>query len=148
MAVSEQYLRVAFAGVEFLLPSSASYAIEQREGLLVNDSGAGSAAAWWETRGKRLPAYHLDADLNLVRNDDWQRAVFLNAQPHAIGLAANDIQLLPRADVHVESFHPLGPAPTRGGQLFSAAWVQGSEVTLVFEPHALATYLLTIKEGA
>jgi hypothetical protein len=26
--------------------------------------------------------------------------------------------------------------------------VQGSEVTLVFEPHALATYLLTIKEGA
>ena len=147
MAVSEQYLRVAFAGQEFLLPSSASYAIEQRESLMVNNSGAANAAAWWETRGKRLAAHHLDADLNPVRNDDWQRAVFLNAQPHPIGLVANDIQLLPRAEVRVESFHPLGPVPTRGGQLFSGAWVQGSEVMLVFEPHALATYLLTIKEG-
>ncbi len=148
MAGPEQYLRVAFAGLEFLLPSSASFAIEQRDGLIVNDSGAGSAVAWWETRGKRLPAYHLDGELNPVRNDNWQRAVFLNAQPQPIGLAANEIQLLTRADVRVEPFHPLGQAPTRGGQLFTAAWIQGAEVTLVFEPHALATYLLTAGGGA
>ena len=148
MAVSEQYLRVAFAGLEFLLPSSASFAIEQREGLKGNDSGKGSNVAWWETRGKRLPVYHLDGDLKPVRDNNWQRAVFLNAQPHPIGLAANDVQLLTRADVRVQPFYPLGQAPTQGGQLFSAAWIQGVEVTLVFEPHALATYLLTVKEGA
>lgn len=148
MVESEQYLLVAFAGREFLLPSSASFAIEQREDMVVNHSDAGSVVAWWETSGRRLPAYHLDADLNFVRNDDWQRAVFLNAQPHPIGLAANEIQLLTRADVRVEPFHPLGQAPTRGGQLFSAAWVQGVEVTLVFEPRALATYLLAVKEDA
>lgn len=148
MTGSEKYLLIAFAGQAFLLPSSASFAIEQREVLVVNDSGAGSVVAWWETSGKRLPVYHLDADLKFVRNDDWQRAVFLNAQPRPIGLAANEIHLLTHADVRVEPFHPLGQAPTRGGQLFSAAWVQGTEVTLVFEPRALATYLLTVKEGA
>lgn len=144
MAKSEQYLRVAFAGMEFLLPSSASFAIEQRDGLVVNDGGAKTAAAWWETRGKRLPAYHLDADLKLARNDDWQRAVFLNAQPHPVGLAANEIQLLAHADVRVEPFHPLGQAPTPGGQLFSAAWVRGATVMLVFDPQVLAAHLLNL----
>ncbi len=148
MAGSEQYLLVVFAGQEFLLPSSASFAIEQREGLVVNDSGAGSAVAWWEARGKRLPVYHLDRDIRPVRNNDWQRAVFLNAQPHPVGLAANEIQLLTRTDVRVEPFHPLGHASTRGGPLFSAAWVQGAQITLVFEPQTLATYLLAVKEGA
>ena len=148
MAGPEQYLLVAFAGQEYLLPSSASFAIEQRQGLVVNDSGAGNVAAWWETSGKRLPVYHLDADLKFVRNDDWQSAVFLNAQPHPIGLAANETQLLTRVDVRVEPFHPLGQSPARGGQLFSAAWVQGTQVTLVFEPRALANFLLTAKEGA
>ena len=148
MAASEQYLRIAFSGQEFLLPSSASFAIEQRDVLAANTSSVGKAVAWWETRGRRLPVYRLDGDLRLVRDDDWQRAVFLNAQPQPIGLAANDVHLLAHVDVRVEPFHPLGQSPTRGGQLFSAAWVQGTEVTLVFEPHALATYLLTLGEGA
>ncbi len=148
MAGSEQFLLISFAGQGFLLSSSASFAIEKRESLAVNGSGAGSAVASWETRGKRLPVYHLDRDLKPVRNDDWQHAVFLNALPHPVGLAANEIQLLARTDMRVEPYHPLGLAPTRGGQLFSAAWVQGAEITLVFDPQTLATYLLAVKEGA
>ena len=148
MAGSEQYLRIAFAGQEFLLPNSASFAIEQREGLTVNDNAADSTVAWWETRGKRLPVYHLDKEFKLTRSNDWQQVVFLNAQPQPIGLAANEVQLLTRADVRVEPFHPLGQSPTRGGQLFSSAWVEGVAVTLILEPQALATYLLTAKGGA
>lgn len=147
MAGPEQYLRVAFAGREFLLPNSASVAIEQRDALQLNDSDSGTEVAWWQSRGKRLPVYSLDGNFRPVRNGDWQRAVFLKAQPDPIGLAANAIELLPRTEVRVEPYHPLGQAPTRGGHLFSAASVKGTDLVLVFDPRALAAYLQTVVEG-
>lgn len=144
MAELNQYLRIGFAGLDFLLPSEASHAIEQRHGMIINDSGDGSATAWWESRGARWPVYHLDRDLELVHDDNWQRAVFLNARPHPVGLAANEIQLLSRSEIQVEPFYPLGKPATAGGHLFSAAWVKGAEAMLIFEPDALTAYLLNI----
>jgi hypothetical protein len=146
MAVTGQYLRIVLDGLDFLLPSGASIAIEQRHSL-IEGNGSEPAVAWWETQGNRCPAYRLDHDLRLTRDDNWQRAVYINARPHAVGLAANEIQMMPRSDYTVETFHPPGKPHSAHGHLFSAAWVNGNEVLLVLDPQALAGYLLGLGNG-
>ena len=147
MAVTGQYLRIVLAGMDFLLPSSASIAIEQRDSLVENGDDDSPAVAWQESKGIRWPAFHLDRDLHVTKSDDWQRAVFLNARPHPVGLVANEIQLMPRSDVPVETFHPLGVPHSTHGHLFSAAWVNGNDVVLVFDPKALSGYLAGLENG-
>jgi hypothetical protein len=56
-------------------------------------------------------------------------------------MIVDDVHLLPRGGVHVAPFTPPGPAATPYGHLFSAAWVSGSRVTLVFDPAVLIEYL-------
>jgi hypothetical protein len=128
--------------MHYLLPSTTSYTIEQREALIPNSTPDSRVVAWRSVRGARWPAYCLDAGLKATRRHDWQRAVFIEAAPVALGLIVDDVHLLPRTETEVvASFTPLGPAPTRYGHLFSSAWVSGRRVTLVFEPKALIGYL-------
>jgi len=148
VAEASQFLQLRIAGAHFLLPSVASHTIEQREGLLVNQQAEGPVAAWRAVRTGRWPAYCLDAGLRTVRRDNWQRAVFLEASPGAVGVIVEDVHLLPRGDVQVTPFTPLGPPATRLGHLFSGAWVNGRRVTLVFEPGALIGYLQSLGDRA
>jgi hypothetical protein len=143
VAESKQYLRIGLRGQEFLLPSEASVSIEQRENLTLEREDP-RVTAWRVSRGERWPAFQLDHRLSPVRNNDWQRAVFVDAHPHPVGLIAAEIQLLPHAIVDVEPFTPLGPPPTLRGHLFSGAWVRGNQLMLVFSPQSLVAYLLQV----
>jgi hypothetical protein len=139
---STQYLRLTLQRASFLLPSAASLAIEQRDALAL-ENGPAPLAAWRSSRQGRWPAYCLDAKLKPARRADWQRAVFVaaSAANGAVGLAVDEVQLLTRTDLHVLPFTPLGAPPTRFGHLFSAAWVEGADVTLVLDPTVLGAYL-------
>lgn len=140
MAESVQYLRIGLQGTDYLLPSDASSSIEQRENLVVNSEG-GTAGAWLQSRRGRWPAYCLDRTLSFSQDSRWQRAVFVDAQPHPVGLLADEIQLLPR-QVRIEPFTPLGHPPSGAGHLFNGAWLREGGLTLVFDPKALVAYLL------
>jgi hypothetical protein len=140
MADSSQYLCLILDQEEFLLPSVASVAIEQRDAL-TPDNGLGAVVAWRQTRQGRWPAYGLNASFQVSRPTRWQRAVFLAGDTAPVGLVADDVRLLGRTDLRVASFAPLGPSPTPLGHLFNAAWVDGQRVTLVIDPRSLAAYL-------
>jgi hypothetical protein len=141
MPDSTQYLRIEIDGAQYLLPSAASLAIEQRDHLVINDTDDTPAAAWRVMNSARWPAYCLDRGFQPVKHGRWQRAVFLEASPHPIGLITGEAQLMARAEVRVEPFSPPGPAPTRFGHLFKGAWVEGSRAVLVFDPAALVGFL-------
>lgn len=150
---STQYLRLGLDGVEFLLPSEASLSIEQRDNLVTtlrDADGAGNAAnvtAWYVVRSERWPAFYLGGDLRPSRGAGWQRAIFLEGGAHPIGLIADEVQLLPRSEMRIEPFQPLGPAPTPAGAVFDCAWMRGDETVFVFNPKALVAYLKRVWEG-
>ena len=135
-----QYLRLKMDGAVFLLPSTASLAIEKRESLTTS-TGSTLVAAWRETSADRWPAYSLDSLLQPAPRSSWSRAVFLNATPHAIGVVADEVQLISTDSLQIVPFHPPGPAPTALGHLFNGAHIEGDDVFLVLEPNALITYL-------
>jgi hypothetical protein len=146
---NKQYLRVGLMGVDFLLPNSANFVIEKREDLESNEAPGALIAAWQATAQGRAPAYSLDANLNPLPRHAWQRAVFLQPGGQTLGLIADELQLLANEDVRVEPFLPLGPAPTPAGHLFGGAWVRAGHVpVLVFEPRALADYLMRLEAAA
>lgn len=147
MADSSQYLCLILDQAEYLLPSIASVAIEQRDALMP-ENGLGAVVAWRQTRQGRWPAFGLNASLQVSRPAHWQRAVFLNSGAEAVGLVANDVRLLGRTDLHVVAFAPLGPPPTRFGHLFNGAWVDGQSVTLVLDPRSLVGYLRSLGGAA
>lgn len=142
MTDPNQYMRLQFGDTSFLLPSSPGFTIEQRENLVTNKSPEGNVVAWRVVQATRLPAYCLDATLRVIRHHLWHRAVFLDT----VGLAVDEVQLLPRAETVISPFTPLGLPPTRLGHLFSGAWVTGHRALLVFEPKALAAYLQSLGE--
>ena len=144
MAGIDQYLRIGIGGMEYLLHSSASVAIEQRGSLVLNEDTNANIAAWRSSGTKRWPAYCLDAELRIRKRIKWERAVFVNDSAGPIGLIADEILLLPQAQVRVESFTPLGAPPTSGGHVFSGAWVSEGRLLLVFEPQGLTAYLHTL----
>jgi hypothetical protein len=139
---SEQFLQFALGDNSYLLPSGASLAIEKRDNLVSDDTGRGDACAWRSVGSERWPVYCLDAELRVARTAGWEEAIFLPASPHAVGLAAHGVQLLPAGEVSVVPFRPIGPAPTRAGHLFNAAWVRETQVILVFDHGTLALFLL------
>ena len=148
MADNKQYLRIGLLGTNFLLPNNTGYTIEKREQLEINDTPGALIAAWQVTPAGRTPAYSLDADLNPLHRPAWQRAVFLKSGPQALGLIADELQLMPSGEVRVEPFTPLGPAPSAAGHLFGGAWVRaGQAPVLVFEPQALAAYLFRLGDA-
>lgn len=140
MADSSAYLRLVIDGTDYLLPGAASVAIEQRD-KLTPEPGAGPIVAWRETRAGRWPAYGLTRAFEFSRPGKWQRAVFLAAAPHPIGVVAEEVQLLGRVEMHIAPFAPLGAPPTPFGHFFNAAWVDGSHVTFVIDPRAVAGFL-------
>lgn len=156
MADSSQYLRITLEGAEYVLPSEASISIEQRDMLtsaLPDKHELGDVshvAAWYVARSERWPAFHLGSDLKPSKTGRWQRAVFLEAGPgaHPIGLAADEVQLMPRGEMRIESFHPLGPAPTSAGPVFDGAWMRGDGLIMVLNPAALVAYLKRIWQRA
>lgn len=141
MADSKQYLKLSFAGGTYLLPSTAGFTIEQRENLQLNDSPSSHVSAWRQARSSRWPAYALDADFRPTHNHAWQRAVFVEAMPHAIGVTVDEVHLLARATAQVTPYMPLGPVPTRAGHLFTGAWVNEEELMLVLDPRSLVVFL-------
>jgi hypothetical protein len=140
MADSSQYLCLILDHAQYLLPSVASLAIEQRDAL-TPDNGLGAVVAWRQTRQGRWPAYGVNASFQVSRPRQWQRAVFLDAGTSSVGLVADDVRLLNRGDMHVVPFMPLGAPPTRTGHLFNAAWVDDQGVTLVLDPRNLVGFL-------
>lgn len=146
MADPKQYLRLTITGGNYLLPSTAGFTIEQRENLQANSDKAARVSAWRVTRTARWPAYALDGEFRVTRRDDWQRAVFVEAIPHPIGVIVDDVHMLPRAQVQTSPFTPLGPAATEAGHLFSAAWIQEKDVMLVLDANALFAYLQGLGE--
>jgi chemotaxis protein histidine kinase CheA len=147
LADPNQYLRLRLGETSYLLPSASGFTIEQREHLVINKSPDGNVAAWQSLRSQRLPAYCLDDMLQVARHDDWHRAVFLDATPHAVGLVVDEVQLVPRSETVVSPFTPLGLAPTRRGHLFSGAWVTGNRIVLVFDPKAFVAYLQSLGDA-
>lgn len=143
MTDSNQYLRLVIGGVNYLLPGTLRYTIEQRDGLVVNDASDTPVAAWRTLRSGRWPAYALDGDLRPSRAPaNWQRALFLEASPgHTVGMVVEEVHMLARGEAQTVSFTPPGPPPTTAGHLFSNAWVNGNRVVLVFEARALIAYL-------
>ena len=124
MAKAKQYLRVQVGDALYLFPGATGYAIEQRENLSVDDI-SGSIAAWRTVRGRRLPAYSLDAALRPARRANWQRAVFIeSAGGGGAGFVVDDVHMLPEDETAVTSFEPLGPPPTSAGHVFAGAWQQ------------------------
>lgn len=148
MAESGQYLRIVLRGGDFLLPSSASLAIEQRTNLTLEPDRTHPVSAWRVSRSERWPALRLGADLERIDDADWERAVFLHARPYPVGLIVDDVQMLPRMDVDVEPLSPLGAPPTAAGHLFGGTWVRGNRLTLVFAPAALVAYLYRLGGAA
>lgn len=141
MADPKQYLRLNFSGGAYLLPSTAGYTIEQRDSLQLNDNTGSRVSAWRTVRASRWPAYALDADFRPIRRNEWQRAVFVEALPYAIGIIVDDVHLLPRQQAQVTPFTPLGQKPTRAGHIFTGAWVTERELMLVLDPQALVVFL-------
>lgn len=150
MADHKQYLRIGLQGVDYLIPNSTNYVIEKREQLELNDAPDALIAAWQVMPGGgKTPAYSLDADLNPLARRNWQRAVFLQTGGPALGLIADELQLLARDEVRIEPFIPLGPAPSASGHLFGGAWVRAGHLPiLVFEPRALSAYLIHLGGSA
>lgn len=147
MADSGQYLCLIVDDAEYLLPSAASLAIEQRDAL-TPDNGLGAVVAWRQTRQGRWPAYGVNASFQVSRPRRWQRAVFLDAGSTSVGLVADDVRLLNRANMRVVPFTPLGAPPTRTGHLFNAAWVGDRGVTLVLDPLNLVGFLRSLGSAA
>jgi len=146
---TRQFLRIGLMGADYLLPNSASYVIEKREQLEINDVPGAFIAAWQVTPTGRAPAFSVDANLNPLPRHAWQRAVFLQAGNQTLGLVADELQLLAHDDVRVEPFIPPGPALTPAGHLINGAWVRtGQTPVLVFEPRALANYLKQLEASA
>jgi len=135
-----QYLRLKLDNAVFLLPSTASLAIEKRESL-TSSADSTLVAAWRETSNGRWPAYSLDSMLQPAPGPNWTRAVYLNATPHPIGMVADEVQLVPTDLLQIVPFHPPGRAPTTLGQIFNGAHIEGDDVFLALEPNALITYL-------
>jgi hypothetical protein len=140
----QQYLRLQIGGVNYLLPGTQRYTVEQRDSLLPNPDANSHVSAWRSVKSARWPAYCLDGNLKLRKRDDWQRAVFLEAAPTAVGLIVEEVQLLARGDTAMAMFTPLGPVATSAGHLFTGAWVSGRKVMLLFEPGALIAYLRSL----
>lgn len=137
---NRQYLRLKLDGAVFLLPSTASLAIEKRESL-TSSADSTLVAAWRETSNGRWPAYSLDSLLQPSPGGNWTRAVYLNATPHPIGLVADEVQLIPTDILQIVPFNPPGMAPTTLGHLFNGAHIEDDDVFLALEPNALITYL-------
>ncbi len=141
MRNTNQYLRFSLAGTYYLIFGGVSVAIDQRGGLEINKTGTGRVCAWRLHDGTRWPAYCLDRDFKVAQRDDWERAIFLEAQPTPVGLIADQVQLLLEGEAQVTPFTPLGRPATTAGHLFSGAWVRGPQAILVFDPMVLATFL-------
>ena len=127
------------------MPGSATVAIDKRDSLSSNDSGRGAVCAWRTSGTERWPAYLLGARLQPTQDGHWERAIFLPADPHPVGIAANAVQLLPQGMVVTAPFRPIGPPPTRAGHLFNAVWVRDANVVLIFDPATLALFLLSLR---
>ncbi len=142
LANSGQFVLFRIGDTSYLVPGSATVAIDKRDNLSTDDSNRGGVCAWRTTGDERWPVYLLDARLRPSGSGHWERAIFLPARPQPVGIAANAVQLLPQKEVSTVPFRPLGPPPAGGGHLFNAAWVHDTNVILVFDPATLGLFLL------
>lgn len=147
MAEDNQFIRIRIRNTSFLMPAAASLGIESRDSLDVNSSGQGNAVAWKAVGVSKWPAFALDENMKVTSGNAWEQVVYVQVDDGAVGLAAENIQMMARTDINVQPFTPVGPVPVSGKHIFSSAWIEGSNPILMFEPKALASYL-TIVGGA
>lgn len=145
MVDSAQFLLFRIGDTSYLVPGSRTVAIDKRDSLSSEDSSQGGICGWRTSGTERWPVYLLDAQLRPTGGGHWERAIFLPASPHPVGIAANAVQLLPQNEVSTVPFRPLGPPPIPAGHLFNAAWVHDTNVILVFDPETLALFLLNLQ---
>ena len=145
MVDSAQFLLFRIGDTSYLVPGSRTVAIDKRDSLSSEDSSQGGICGWRTSGTERWPVYLLDAQLRPTGGGHWERAIFLPARPHPVGIAANAVQLLPQNEVSTVPFRPLGPPPIPAGHLFNAAWVHDTNVILVFDPATLALFLLSLR---
>ncbi|GMQ91576.1 MAG: hypothetical protein BMS9Abin11_0885 [Gammaproteobacteria bacterium] len=147
MADSNQYLRLTLTDRNFLLPSTASLAIEQKDSIQLGAQPHGSIIGHRNVGGSKWPVLLLSSELQGDTSAAWTRAVFVGNAIHAVGIAVNEVMLLPRQDTEVEPFNPVGPPPTSAGHIFSGAWIHEGRVVLVLDPKGLSGYLQTLAGG-
>jgi len=140
MRTQAQYARLQLHGANYLMPSTVGLVIEQRDALQPNTEG-GNATAWRTRHEARWPAYSLDPTFKLTSRKQWNRALFLEAGAHSVGVIVDEVQMLSRADIQISPFTPLGAPPTRHGHLFKGAWIEGRQATLVIDPQTFLAYL-------
>jgi hypothetical protein len=140
MRTQAQYARLQLHGANYLMPSTVGLVIEQRDALQPNTEG-GNATAWRTRHEVRWPAFSLDPTFKLTQRKQWNRALFLEAGAHSVGVIVDEVQMLSRADIQISAFTPLGAPPTRHGHLFKGAWVEGRQATLVIDPQTFLAYL-------
>lgn len=145
MVNSAQFLLFRIGDTSYLIPGSATVAIDKRDSLTSGDSAHGGVCGWRTAGTERWPVYLVDAQLRPSAGGHWERAIFLPASPHPVGIAANAVQLLPQSEVLTVPFRPIGPPPTRAGHLFNAAWIHEANVILVFDPATLGLFLLNLQ---
>jgi len=138
-----QYLRIQIDQAEYFLPSGTSVAIEKREALVPDTSGS-IVSAWRQTAAGRWPAYCVDDELIPSLRQDWIRAVFVQAQPHPVGIIGDEIQLVNVDPLDVAPFTPLGPPATSAGHIFVGAYVRKDSVSMIINPQALVAYLTAL----
>lgn len=144
MAEGTQYIRIRIRNTSFLIPADASLGIEQRDSLEVNSDGNGNAVAWKVVGANKWPAFALDEDLKLTSGNAWEQVVYVQGNGSAVGLAAENIQMLARTDISTQPFTPVGPVPASGEHIFTSAWIEGNTPVLMFDPKALASYLTVV----
>ena len=144
MADAHQYLRLTLTDRYFLLPSTSSLAIEQRDNLTTDHATSGYIVGYRKAGVTQWPVLSMNSVLQADPQMDWSRAVFVGNAANAVGIAVTEVLLLPRQDTEVELFNPIGPPPTSAGHIFSGAWIQDGSVVLVFEPKGLSAYLQTL----
>lgn len=147
MAESNQYIRIRIRNTSFLIPAEASLGIESRDSLEVNSVGEGKAVAWKIVGTNKWPAFALDEEMNITRGNAWEQVVYVQGDHSAVGLAAENIQMVARSDIQVQPFTPVGPIPASGKHIFTAVWIEGNTPVLMFEPKALAFYLAVVGGG-
>jgi hypothetical protein len=148
VADNNQYLRLTLTDRSFLLPSTASLAIEQKENIQMGASPRGSIIGHRNASGSKWPVLLLSSELQGDTSAAWTRAVFVGNAINAVGIAVSEVLLLPRQDTVIEPFNPLGPPPTSAGHIFSGAWTHEGKVMLVLDPKGLSGYLQTLAGGS
>ena len=136
----KQFLKLMLAGQSFLLAAAASYSIENRNRLLPPQGADKKILAWHYVQQQRWPVLALDT-ADIPFSGTWSQVVFIKSQNHPVGLACEQLNILPQeAQLDIRPITGVG-SRVPGGSLFSAVSLHGPEPIFVFSVQRLLQYL-------